>query len=143
MKNLFTVLFFSVLSLNIHAQVSQGGEPINWQSADFELNYERLPELDMATIEVEDAENDQYKEFAYRFGIERSASFTPNNSGTWTVENGKNVWRLGIHAPSAKAVSFLFSEFDLPKSAKLFIYDKEQTHFIGSFNYKNKQANRG
>jgi V8-like Glu-specific endopeptidase len=125
----------------IHAQVSHGGQPINWQSADLQLQFERLPELDMAAIDAEDAENDQYKEFGYRFGIERSANLNTDNSGEWTVENGRNVWRLGIHAPNAKAMSFVFTQFDLPKSANLFIYDLEQTHFIGSFNHTNRQAN--
>lgn len=125
----------------IHAQVSHGGQPINWQSADLQLQFERLPELDMAVIDAEDAENDQYKEFGYRFGIERSANLNTDNSGEWTVENGSNVWRLGIHAPNAKAMSFVFTQFDLPKSATLFIYDLEQTHFIGSFNHTNRQAN--
>lgn len=141
MKNLFTFLVLATISIGVFAQVNQGGEPIRWQAANLDFTYERLPELDMTTIETEDAENDRYKEFAYRFGIERTSNLTINNSGIWTIEEGRNVWRLGIHAPNAKAVSVLFSEYELPKSAQIFIYDREQTHYIGSFNYKNKQAN--
>lgn len=141
MKNLFTFLVLATVSVSVFAQVNQGGEPIRWQAANLDFTYERLPELDMTTIETEDAENDRYKEFAYRFGIERTSNLTINNSGIWTIEEGRNVWRLGIHAPNAKAVSVLFSEYELPKSAQIFIYDREQTHYIGSFNYKNKQAN--
>lgn len=138
------VLLIAAVSLaasSIYAQVSQGGQPVNWQQTELNLEFERLPELDMNAIAAEDQENDQYKEFGYRFGIERTADLTTVNSGVWTVENGRNVWRLGIHAPNAKAVSFVFTEFNLPKSAQLFIYDLEQTHFIGSFNYTNQQAN--
>ncbi|MGB1318937.1 MAG: trypsin-like serine peptidase, partial [Flavobacteriales bacterium] len=36
---------------------------------------------------------------------------------------------------------FVFTEFNIPKGSELFVYDKEQTHFIGSFNYTNQQAN--
>lgn len=142
MKNLFTLFCIILLSsFSASAQLSHGGEPVNWQSAWLDLESVRLPELDMAAIEAEDAERDQYKEFAFRFGIERNTSLTTDNSGVWTIENGKAVWRLAVHAPAAKAVSFIFDEFEIPKSAQLFVYDKEQTHFIGSFNYTNRQAN--
>ncbi|MFM1874407.1 MAG: hypothetical protein RL266_144 [Bacteroidota bacterium] len=138
---LFLVASLLVTSFSSYAQVMHGGQPVQWQSTLAEIEFERLPALDLEAIAVEDAENDQYKEFGFRFGIERSANLSIQNSGTWTLEDGKHVWRLGIHAPEAKAVSFVFTEYDLPKSAKLFIYDQEQTHFIGSFNYTNKQAN--
>lgn len=142
MKNLFTLFFLVVFSgYSSLAQVSQGGQPVNWKSANLDIESVRLPVLDMTEIEAEDAERDQFKEFGFRFGIERAAALTPDNSGVWTVENGKSVWRLAVHAPEGKAMSFVFDEFDLPKSAKIFVYDKDQTHFIGSFNYLNKQAN--
>jgi len=140
-KGYLFLILFAVFSVVAKAQVSQGGEPVNWRQVDFVAEFLRLPELDLAAIQAEDAVNDQYKEFAYRFGIERTVSLSPENSGYWSVENEKNVWRLGIHAPSAKAVSFLFTRFNLPKSATVFIFDKEQTHFIGGFDYRNKQAN--
>ncbi|MCB0755291.1 MAG: T9SS type A sorting domain-containing protein [Flavobacteriales bacterium] len=142
MKNLFTLLITAIFfSGSAFAQVMHGGNPVSWQTAQLEIEPIRLPELNMVEIEAEDAERDQYKEFGYRFGIERSASLNTDNSGAWTVENGRNVWRLAIHAPEAKAMSFVFDGFDIPKGAELFIYDKEQTHFIGSFNYTNRQAN--
>ena len=114
---------------------------MRWQQASNNLEFERLPNLNMQEIEAEDAINDQYKEFGYRFGIERTVSLSPENSGYWSVENEKNVWRVGVHAPNAKAVSFLFSRYNLPKGATVFIYDKYQTHFIGGFDYRNKQVN--
>lgn len=142
MKNVFTLIAVVILTTtSVFAQVSRGGQPINWQQIDINVEPIRLPELDMATIEAEDAERDQYKEFAYRFGIERSTNLNTQNSGLWTVANGRNVWRLAVYAPEAKSLSFLFTEFELPKGARLFIYDKEQTHFIGSFTSENKQAN--
>lgn len=126
----------------IQAQVSHGGQPLNWKSANIPtLESVQLPALDMETIKAEDAENDKYKEFGFRFGIERTVNLTTNNSGTWTEESNMNVWRLAIHAPNAKGITFLFNQFNLPKAAQLFIYDVEKTHFIGSFNHTNKQAN--
>ncbi|MFT7154341.1 MAG: V8-like Glu-specific endopeptidase [Bacteroidia bacterium] len=144
MKKTFIILFAVVLYIgsSAMAQVSHGGEPLNWEKATAStFEFIRLPELDMATIEAEDAENDQYKEFGFRFGIEHAVNLNITSSGTWSVENEMNVWRLGVDAPNAKGVSFVFNKFDLPKSAKLFIYDTEKTHYIGSFDYTNKQTN--
>lgn len=141
MKKLLTTLSIVFIGLYAIGQVSQGGEPVNWNHAVAEVEPIRLPELDMAAIQAEDAERDQYKEFAYRFGIERDVDFTPQNSGVWTVEKGKHVWRFAVHAPNAKGMSFLFTEYDLPKGAELFIYDVEKTHYIGAFTSANKQAN--
>ena len=48
------------------------------------------------------------------------------------------VWN---QLPRAKAISVRFDEFDLPEKGKLFLYDAERTHFIGSFTKENQQAN--
>lgn len=143
MKKVFIFLLSTLFAApSVMAQVSHGGQPLNWETAETtSLTAVRLPELDMATINAEDAENDQYKEFGFRFGIERTVSLNTENSGTWSVENDMNVWRLAVYAPSAKGMTFLFNEFNLPKAAQLFIYDAEKTHYIGSFNYTNQQAN--
>jgi len=145
MKNFFTSLSAIALVLSLInpaiGQVSQGGEPITWGSELAAINFIRTAELDMPTIQAEDAENDQYKEFAYRFGIERSVSINPESNGTWTSVGNSNIWQMGISCPNAIAVSVRFNEFDIPKGAKIFIYDAEQTHVIGSFTALNKQAN--
>lgn len=145
MKNIFTSVCALALVISffspVNGQVSQGGEPISWGSELANINFIRTAELDMPTIQLEDAENDQYKEFGYRFGIERSVSINPESNGTWTSIGNSKIWQMGINCPNANAVSVRFNEFDLPKGAKIFIYDVEQTHFIGSFNSLNKQAN--
>lgn len=143
MKKIYSsIVCFLIAGLSV-AQVQHGGQPIGWESAGSTstVAFVRLPEIDRAALAAEDAVTDQYKEFAYRFGVERSVSLNTTNSGTWTEEEGKHVWRLGIHAPQAKGVSVLFNHFNIPKKAKLFIYDAEHTHFIGSFDHTNCQAN--
>ena len=143
MKKVYALLLAVLFATpSIKAQLSHGGQPLNWETSEtLSLESVRLPQLDMATIEAEDAENDQYKEFGFRFGIERTVNLNTDSHGTWNVENNVNVWRLAVHAPNAKGISFLFNEFNLPKTAQLFIYDVEKTHYIGSFNHTNKQAN--
>ena len=143
MKKLIAAVFAaSFSSITLFAQVNHGGEPLNWGTENVaSIEFIRTPVLDMEAIQTEDAENDQYKEFGFRFGIEHAANLNIDNNGTWSIENDMNVWRLGVNAPQAKGVSFVFNEFNLPKSASLFIYDLEKTHFVGSFNHTNKQNN--
>ncbi|MFT4681574.1 MAG: lysyl endopeptidase [Flavobacteriales bacterium] len=145
MKNTFTALSTLVLILSLInpaiGQVNQGGEPSTWGTELAAINFVRTAELDMPTIQAEDAENDQYKEFGYRFGFEQSISLNPESNGTWTTAGNSNIWQLGINCPNAKSISVRFNAFDLPKGAKVFIYDVEQTHYIGSFTSSNKQAN--
>jgi len=143
MKNIFSALLPAMLvSFSLFAQVNHGGQPLIWGVDNIaSVAFIRTPALDMEAIQAEDAENDQYKEFGFRFGIEHSVYLNIATHGTWSVESDMNVWRLGVNAPNAKAVSFVFNEFNLPKGANLFIYDQEQTHFIGSFNQTNKQKN--
>lgn len=142
-KIYFTLVSALLITVTfVQAQVSHGGQPLNWETAQVpSIESVRLPALDMASIEAEDALNDPYKELGFRFGIEHSVSLSTTNSGTWSLEDNLQVWRLGIHAPEAKGITMVFNEFSLPKSAQLFIYDAKKTHFIGSFDYRNKQAN--
>ena len=77
----------------------------------------------MAEIQMEDAERDQYKEFAYRFGIERSVDINTQDNGIWFETDGIKIWKFAVHCPNAKAISFRFNDFDIPKGAKVFIYD--------------------
>ncbi len=130
------------LSAPLVAQISQGGEPVFWQTEEsFDTHHFVItPELDMNAIHAEDLENDQYKEFGYRFGIDHEVSLNTENSGAWeTMDDGSKVWRLGIHAPNAVAISMRFNEYHLPEGAELFIYDVDKTHFLGSFTHANNK----
>lgn len=64
--------------------------------------------------------------------------FTPDNSGTrFTLPDGTRVWRLGIRSEGAYSINVLFSEYNLPEGAQLFLYNSDQTHILGSFNHLN------
>lgn len=72
--------------------------------------------------------------FAYKF----ITDFTPDNAGTtYTLADGTRVWRLGIRSKGAVSLNLLFTEYELPEGASLFIYDPEQKQVKGSFNSQN------
>jgi len=133
------VLFCVAITVNATAQISRGGQPINWQEKDinrFEVSFENFDELDLDQIQSEDEVTDAFKETPYRFGIEREVNYSPNNSGAWeTLEDGTKVWRLGIYCPNATSISFHLDAYKLEKGASLFIWNEDRTEFLGSFNH--------
>lgn len=77
--------------------------------------------------------------FAYKF----ITDFTPENAGvTYTLADGTRVWRLGIRSAGAVSLNLLFTEYELPEGASLFIYDPEQKQVKGSFTSQNNSERR-
>ncbi len=144
MIKISTALFtFIILSLALTAQVSQGGEPYNWDVKDierFDVEFEYFGELDMELIALQDAIGDAEKDSPYRFGIEHDVSYSKETNGIWSeLDNGDKIWRLGVKAESATSISFLFDRFVLNKGAELYIWNSERTEFLGSFTYRNNK----
>lgn len=48
------------------------------------------------------------------------------SAGTWTtLEDGGKLWRLQVESPGAVGLSFLFSHYEIPKGAVVFVYNPE------------------
>ena len=141
---LLSVFYFSVYFSQ--SQVSQGGQPLRWadKSIPSEIPVVTTPELDRAALAAEDAVTDQYKEAPYRFGVEVESSFNLQNSGNWIIDANSDfaVWQLGVECPGATSISFELSRFDIPKEAKLFVWNKDRSEFLGSFTKANMNTER-
>jgi len=139
MKSLATLLFSFCLALSASAQLNYGGEPSNWSDKRFpdHLSFLVMPELNRAELAAEDAVVDQYKEAPWRFGVEHEVQLNPSNAGSWSQASGKAIWQLGITCPEGTSMSFLFTNYDLPKGAELFIWSADRAQFLGSYNHIN------
>lgn len=153
------LLFLSFLSLcligkvSLFAQVSIGGtppsfssirdaSPISQQGVQQTLSPAPLIELpvtfDVAKLKAEDKINEQYG-WPPRLGV----TIPVNNldlfqKGVWTtLTDGQKICRLSLQAKGATALSLYYSQFYIPKGAKLYIYNKDKTHVIGAFTYDN------
>ena len=107
MKTLLLTLSMATLCLTFTAQISQGGEPTNWENKTVapDVNYISLHPLDMGPIIAEDAVVDQYKETPYRYGIEKEVSYNVFEEGSYTLQdNGDRLWKLGIYSPNASSI---------------------------------------
>ena len=137
---LWAVGMFVVMPLV--AQVSHGGHPLPLSvlrsaAANAQL-FETLPAFDLQeqlridSLEQTDLRNGFH--FAYKF----MTDYTPDNSGVrFTTAEGTKVWRLGIHSVGALSLNVLFSQYELPEGAQLFLYNADQSQVLGAFNHLN------
>ena len=130
-----------IVSFTIHSQVSSEGYPMQWGNTEFHPanDLKTTPVLDLEVIAKEDALSRASNNDYWRFGIEHEVQYSLDNSGVWTEENGMHVWRLGINCPNAKNISFFMSKYNLPKGAKLFVWNASRTEFLGSFTDRNNK----
>jgi lysyl endopeptidase len=119
------------------SQVPHGGQPF-WNNP-APLNQapvQRMGAIDLEALQAGDAITDKVKSAAWRFGQEFDVNLGLEH-GHWTQENGKSVWRMVVEAPGAIAMSVNFSQFELPKGALLFLWNRERIEFIGGFDHRN------
>lgn len=139
---LITLVFAGHFS---HAQISQGGIPLAFESGDRYLSVPAVtvvPE-NLEALKAEDAVNDQYKDIPYRFGAKIPVSLTLEDGEWEMLKKGNRVWRLAINSPGATSINFNFSTFNIPEGGAVFVYDADQTQYIGSFTHKNMQPHGG
>ncbi|WP_082868074.1 T9SS type A sorting domain-containing protein [Tenacibaculum ovolyticum] len=134
------ILFTLLMGMNIKAQISEGGAPY-FASKSVAKSYS-IPKISMPPINLEKRKQEG-KEKPYQFAYAHKVDINPNNSGTWyTLSNGDKYWVLEIESKGAKSLNFTFSDFYLPKGAKLFFYNKSRSDIKGAFTHKNNKSYR-
>ena len=140
----FVMIHFCCFS---YAQLSTNELPVGY-NLDLNLakairsgvSFIKTPVLDMATIEKEDLEDEEY-DMPPRFGYSHKVNYDISNSGTWReLPNGDKLWQLGIVCPNALSVNILYDKFWIPEGGKLFIYSADKQHSIGAFTSRNNKG---
>lgn len=141
MKKLVILLVLCLqASVSLTAQISHGGKPLSatlpgTRSA---AMFEEMPPFDIKEQLRIDSLNESDLRSGFHFAYKFMTDFTPENSGTrFTLADGTRVWRLGIRSAGAYSINVMFSKYELPEGAQLFLYNPDQTHIIGSFNHLN------
>jgi len=130
------IVLFNIKSFS---QISQGGLPPSffYNSTKVEIDRKVVYPQNLSSVFQEDAAN-QKEGVVYRYGIAIPVNSSIDNSGTWTtLPDGRNVWRLEIQSPGAKAIGLNFDKFWLPKGSKLFVYNESKDFVIGAFTSEN------
>lgn len=135
---IFILLIF--IALNSLGQLSQGGFPLevsNLKSASIQDKVVKMPSFDFKKEEIENDQLNNSKSliFAHSFPV----SLSPQNSGTWYNVDGYNVWQLAILSEGAFSINIIFSTYEIPPGARLFVFDKEKNIILGAFTSQNNK----
>jgi hypothetical protein len=103
-----------------------------------------LPKVDVEPLLAEDRARGKDPEHPgpYRFAVAIDVAFTLDNSGTWRTLADGRLWRLRIQSEGAKSLNLGITRFDMPKGAKLWIYDPGHTHVEGPYTSRHR-SHRG
>lgn len=141
MKKLVTLFFLCLLvSAHLTGQISHGGRPLPMTILSTRSGslFQEMPAFDIAEQLRIDSLNESDLRSSFHFAYKFMTDFTPDNSGSWfTQADGTRVWRLGIRSAGAYSINVLFSEYEIPEGAQLFLYNPDQTHILGAFNHLN------
>lgn len=135
---LYWVLFLSLAG--VQGQVSHGGRPLPlslMRSLDGGL-FEEMPAFDVAEQLYLDSLNESDLRSGYRFAYKFMTDYNRTNSGvSFTRPDGTKVWRLGIRSKGALSINLLFTEYEVPEGAQVFLYNADQSRILGAFTHLN------
>ncbi|MDR1980473.1 MAG: trypsin-like peptidase domain-containing protein [Tannerellaceae bacterium] len=127
----------------VRAQVSHGGTPIPFVQTRYSSDgfFEEMPAFDLKEQLRADSLEESGLRSGYRFAYKFMTHYNRSNSGSsLTLPDGTRIWRLGIRSKGAFSINILFTEYELPEGAQVFVYNPSQTHVLGSFNRLNNSA---
>ncbi len=147
MKRLaYTVLLLIVLGFGnqLISQISSGGIPLSFNQKGLSSYFQEIAITVPGPDELYGDENSEEKlDLPHRFAKLLPVDLNLENSGTWEVlDNGGRIWRLGLFAENALALSLYFNDFYLPVGCKLFLYDSDGEQIKGAFTDLNNQESR-
>ncbi len=140
----FITLLFALDFSPLQAQRSYGGRPLSMEE---EVAHVRslndytveLPAFDVDSLLREDSIYHN-PNGALRFAHKLFVNLSPDNSGiTFRLDDGTNIWKLGLRSRGAYSLNVIFEEFIVPPGARLFVYNPDKSQVLGAFNSNNMQ----
>src|SRR5688572_17282986 len=128
-------LVSSGLVLAASAQVEHGGVP---PSGRLKLRKpvptERMAPVRADLLLAEDAAASATLRGPQRFAEVLPVELSLANSGVWEeLADGGRTRRLRLHSPGAKSLALIFSRYQLPSGAELFVYDDARKSVRGAY----------
>ena len=145
-KRVLCFLIITTFVAQICAQISYGGSPrIASESIlkDTPVPAVNLPVIDNQKYIAEDLVNSG-KGHPMRLSVMQDVSISNKTHGiTETLSNGDKVWRLKIISEGAEHTFPVFSKYDIPEGAELFVYTPNLDLVLGSFNIESTNKDGG
>lgn len=134
------VLLLAIGSISFHlqAQISHGGVPASFQNEESDDNETAYSPTIAFSLTKNEAITKQCT--AYKFGeiLPFGKRYTDSEFGSKVIDSkGNSIWKATITSEGALALGLYFTDFHLPKGAKLFIYSPGKEQIIGSFTEDN------
>ena len=102
----------------------------------------KMPSVNNKTLNElyknEDIEGKPFK-FAYVFEVSINIK---ENGILFEIPNVGKIWKLCIKSPSAYSLNFAITNYNLPKGAELYIYNKDKTSVLGALTRINNDSSR-
>ena len=147
-KHCLLILFFFFCHCStFFAQVSHGGSPLFLENSLFRnsngLNFVEMPAFDLDSVLQADELNKQNMRGSYQFAHKFYTRIEKGLQGNIQImPDGTKVWQIGIHSKGAFSINLLFTKYHLPEGGKLFIYNADRSHVIGSFDHRNNSEEK-
>ena len=139
---LFLAIFCPIHKTN--AQISHGGWPLTQgiektSKLHAAVNYfVDMPSFNLdSVLEIDKLPGNRAGglKFAHKFFV----NLSPENSGiVFHTEDGSKIWKIGIRSSGAFSINILFTEFNLPEGAQVFLYNSDRSTVLGSFTRENR-----
>lgn len=133
---LFNLILLFVLPVGLFAQISQGGLPSSYQNR-FRSSVV-IPSLGLEQIQVRSLLNeDKSNGILYRYGVLEAVNVNIKSEAVKTQVDNGFIWRYKLVADSAKSLKLLFSKFNIPQGASLFVYNSDYSIVYGAYTRAN------
>jgi len=137
---LTTFSFWLAFATLLTAQINDGGSrPVSFEYSGLgqAMPVVVAPSLDMDKVRAEDRAHAEKGEL-YTIGRILPVRINPKMSGEWqSLRNGDRIWRVRIQSKNAEGISLYFSQYHLPKGARLHAYSADGSHVLGGFTSQN------
>ena len=127
-KLILNIIFLISLSF---CQIQYGGIPKYFNS--------RIDNLVSLSTEQSSIIDTDFDPMVFKYGDEYNLDINVLESSLVMSEDQEVTYLLGIQSRGAFGIGINFSQFFLSENAKLYIYDFEQTYYIGSFTSLNNK----
>jgi len=136
---------FLLACMQLAAQTQSLGQPVSWKG-------KVLISKKTIALPVINNQAEQTAEFArraatqekdLRYGVEQAvnADFM-QEAAVQVLPNGDVLRQLTIKSPGAISINMVFSQFELAKGSRLYLFNNDQTEYIGAHTSLNNNANK-
>lgn len=133
-------ILVSLLGMMVQAQISSEGTPLSLrQKSSSPVPVIQMPKFDVQAYREQAVLESKLHEKPLQFAKAFEVHYNLLNSGRWLQTEDQRIWELAITSEGAYSINLIFSEYRLPRGAKLFLFNEDKSFTLGAFTYKNNK----